>query len=128
MLKDFTANLMVNDVNKTIEFYKQLGFELIASVPEEGQFNWAMIGRDGINMMLQTRQSLVEELPLLAERPIKAGLTFYIRVENMEAFRASLPESVTILKDVFTTFYSTKEIIIEDCNGYILAFAENNHR
>jgi len=128
MLKDFTANLMVNNVNKTIDYYQKLGFQLISSVPEEGKFNWAMIQRDGINMMLQTRESLIEELPLLAERPIKAGLTFYIRVESMEEFRANLPKDVKILKDVFTTFYSAKEIIIEDCNGYILAFAENNNR
>ena len=40
-LKKLTPNLMVEDVNETVTFYQDvLGFALLASVPEEGQFNW----------------------------------------------------------------------------------------
>ena len=46
-LKKMTPNLMVEDVNNTIAFYKDiLSFELLATVPETGQFNWAMMRRD----------------------------------------------------------------------------------
>ena len=42
-LKKLTPNLMVEHVNDTVTFYKDvLGFTLLASVPEEGEFNWAM--------------------------------------------------------------------------------------
>ncbi|NIT70052.1 hypothetical protein GWO43_03935, partial [candidate division KSB1 bacterium] len=35
--RSLTPNVMVEDVNETVEYYKdKLGFELIMSVPEEG--------------------------------------------------------------------------------------------
>ena len=48
-LKKMTPNLMVEDVNSTLAFYKDvLNFELLATVPETGQFNWAMMRRDNV--------------------------------------------------------------------------------
>jgi catechol 2,3-dioxygenase-like lactoylglutathione lyase family enzyme len=39
-LKKLTPNLMVEDVNRTVAFYQEvLGFELLTSVPEEGQLD-----------------------------------------------------------------------------------------
>jgi hypothetical protein len=127
MLKDITANLMVKSVNKTIDFYKKLGFETISTVPEQGVFNWAMVKRDNVKLMFQSRKNLIEELPMLAERPIVGGLTFYILVEDVKEFKASLPSDIRIVKDLYTTLYGAKEIVIQDCNGYILYFAENKN-
>lgn len=31
-------NIFVKDINKTIDFYKQLGFKVITTVPEQGDF------------------------------------------------------------------------------------------
>ena len=125
MLKDITANLMVKSVNKTIDFYKKLGFETQATVPEKGVFNWAIVKRDNVKLMFQSRKNLIEELPILEERPIVGGLTFYILVENVKAFKSSLPDDIKIIKDLYITFYGATEIVIQDCNGYILYFAEN---
>ena len=127
MLKDITANLMVKSVNETLDFYQKLGFEVQATVPEKGNFNWAMVKRDNVKLMFQTRKNLIEELPMLESRPIVGGLTFYILVENVKAFKASLPSDIKIIKDLYVTFYGAKEIIIQDCNGYILYFAENKN-
>jgi len=127
MLKDITANLMVKNVNKTIDFYKKIGFETLATVPEKGDFNWAMVKRDNVKLMFQSRKNLIEELPMLEERPIIGGLTFYILVEDIKTFKASLPNDIRIVKDLYTTFYGAKEIVIQDCNDYILYFAENKN-
>ena len=78
--KDFlslTPNIMVEDVNKTIDFYKNiLGFQTLMTVPEAGKFNWALISRGDVMLMLQQQESLAEEYPLFAKKPIGGSLIF----------------------------------------------------
>jgi len=38
-----SPNIFVNDINETIDFYKQLGFNVVATVPEQGDIVWAMM-------------------------------------------------------------------------------------
>ena|SRR5947209_5097329 len=124
-LKKMTSNLMVEDVNKTIAFYKDvLSFELLATVPETGQFNWAMMRRDNVEIMFQARASITEEFPVLKDRVIGGSLTFYIEVEDIQALYTRLQDHVTIVQEMHTTFYGTREFAILDCNGFVLSFAE----
>ena len=123
--KKLTPNIMVEDVNRTIEFYKNfLGFELLVSVPEEGQFAWAMLKRDAVEMMFQSRTSLGEEIPALQQKEIGGSLTFYIEVEDVKELYERLNGNVTIVQDMHKTFYGALEFAIQDCNGFILAFSE----
>ncbi len=124
-LKKLTPNIMVEDVNNTIEFYqKLLGFEVLVTVPEEGQFAWAMLKRDTVEIMFQSRTSLGEEIPALQQREIGGSLTFYIEVEDVEELYEHLKGNVTIVQDMHKTFYGAQEFAIQDCNGFILAFSE----
>ncbi|MBC8492174.1 MAG: VOC family protein [Chloroflexi bacterium] len=125
MLKKMTPNLMVEDVNRTIEFYRDvLGFELLVTVPEEGQFDWAMMRRDDVEIMFQARSSLGGEVPALANVPIGGSLTFYTEVTGLMELYERLKGQVEIVQDLHTTFYGTQEFAFGDCNGYILGFSE----
>ena len=124
-LKKLTPNIMVEDVNRTIEFYKELlNFELLTTVPEEGQFAWAMMKRDEVEIMFQSRTSLEEEIPALQQKEIGGALTFYIQVEDLKELYTRLKENVTIIQDTHPTFYGAQEFAIQDCNGFILIFSE----
>ncbi|HET7641262.1 MAG TPA: VOC family protein [Ktedonobacteraceae bacterium] len=126
MLKKLTPNLMVEDVNRTVAFYQEvLGFELLTSVPEEGQLAWAMLKRGGVELMFQTRGSLTEELPSLGGKDIGGTFNLYIDVEDIQGLYAAIRDKVTVVANMHTTFYGANEIAIEDCNGYILTFAES---
>jgi lactoylglutathione lyase len=126
MLKKLTPNLMVEDVNRTVAFYQEvLGFELLTSVPEEGQLAWAMLKRGGVELMFQTRGSLTEELPGLGGKDIGGTLNLYIDVEDIQGLYTAIRDKVTVVTGMHTTFYGANEIAIEDCNGYILTFAES---
>lgn len=123
--KKLTPNIMVEDVNRTIDFYKNfLGFELLVSVPEEGQFAWAMLKRDEVEMMFQSRTSLGEEIPALQQKDIGGSLTFYIEVDDVKELYERLRGSVTIVQDMHQTFYGAQEFAIQDCNGFILSFSQ----
>ena len=125
MLNKMIANLMVEDVNRTIEFYADsLGFELLTSVPEEGKFDWAMMRRDGVEIMFQARSNLGEEIPALADAPIGGSLTFYTEVTGLKDLYDGLEGKVAIVHDLHTTFYGTQEFAFRDCNGYTFAYSE----
>lgn len=125
MLQKLTPNLMVEDVNRTVAFYKDvLGFETLMTVPEEGQFVWAMLQCGSVEIMFQARDSLTDEIPALAGAPIGASQTLYIHVEGIKDHYERLKSKVAIVSDMHVTFYGAQEFYFKDCNGYILGFSE----
>ncbi len=125
MLNKMISNLMVEDVNRTVEFYADcLGFELLTSVPDEGKFDWAMMRRDTVEIMFQAQSSLGEEIPTLADVPIGGSLTFYTEVTGLKDLYDGLKGKVAIVQDLHTTFYGTQEFAFRDCNEYIIAYSE----
>ncbi|NOQ33726.1 MAG: hypothetical protein GQ567_05990 [Methanosarcinales archaeon] len=135
-LTKLTPNLMVEDVNRTVEFYQEvLGFEFVMGVIEELQeiltayqqdrsLDYAMMKCGNVEVMFQAKRSLAEALPLLRGREIGGTLTLYMELDSVSELHARIKDKVTIVKDLHTTFYGMQEFYIEDCNGYILTFAE----
>ena len=89
--ESLSPNLIAADVNKTVDYYTEtLGFNLLASVPETGVFNWAMMMRDSITMMFQSLPSLTEDLPDLKISLNGSAGTFYIKVKGLDGLYESL--------------------------------------
>lgn len=124
-LNKLAPNLMVEDTDRTIAFYKDiLGFELILAVPDDGPTDWAVMKCGNVEMMFQSKKSLAEEIPQLKDREIGGALYFYIEVDDIKSFYENLRDEVVIIRDLHTTTYGMQEFIIQDCNGYLLAFAQ----
>lgn len=120
-----TPNLLVNDVNKTIEFYKNvLGFELVVTAPESGQFDWAMMKCGGVELMFQSKASAVKDLPEFGNQPIGGSLLLYIDVADVVSLCDKVKAKAKIKKDLHETFYGTKEFAMYDEDGYLLVFAQ----
>ena len=120
-----TPNIFVYNMNETIAFYKKLGFEVIMTVPEEGNYVWAMMSCGQVNFMFQTFDSLQNELPEI-KRETGGPLLFYIKTKGIRTFFEKLQqERVTILKGLEKTFYGATEFSIADNNGFVLTFAED---
>jgi uncharacterized glyoxalase superfamily protein PhnB len=126
MLKTLTPNLMVEDVRTTVDWYASiLGFSSDAEVPGEGEaVQFAIVHRDSVRLMFQSRKSLTSDLPLLQGKPIGAAQTFYIEVDGVAELRRQVEGKVEVIKDLHDTFYGTREFYFTDCNGYILSFSQ----
>ena len=125
MLKKLTPNLMVENVAKTLAFYRErLGFAVVTTLPDHEPFDFAIVQRDGVELMFQSRLSLSENVPALTGSPIGASQTFYIEVTGIRDLYESLREKVELVVDFHTTFYGTQEFYFRDINGYILSFSE----
>jgi uncharacterized glyoxalase superfamily protein PhnB len=124
-LKKLTPNLMVEDVQQTLAFYHDvLGFNVLMTLPDQPPFDFAIVQRDEVEFMFQSRTSLSENVPVLTGHPIGASQTFYIEVEGLKKLYEALREQVDIVVDLHTTFYGTQEFYFRDRNGYILSFTE----
>ncbi len=124
-LQTLTPNVLVKSVNETVSWYKEnLGFQLIMSVPEEGEMDWAMMQKDEVALMFQTRKSLAEDFSLFADVPIGASMSFFTKMEGLDELHKMIVDRSAIVKPPYETFYGMREIMVKDCNGYYLTFAE----
>lgn len=122
-MKSISPNIFVKDINETIDFYKQLGFTLATTVPEEGDLVFAMMTCGNVVFMFQTFESLGNELPLVS-RENGGSLLLYIQTNEIRNFFDKIKDKVKVIKGLEKTFYGATEFSIEDNNGYLLTFAE----
>ena len=124
MMETITPNIFVKDIRATISFYRKLGFEVIASVPDPDNPDWVMMTCGNVNFMFQTYENLGDDLHMISRQ--KGGsLLLYIQIKNIRNFYLKVREDVKIVKEPETTFYGATEFSVEDINGYILTFAED---
>ncbi len=123
-MKSVSPNIFVNNINETINFYKQLGFIITTTVPEEGEFIFAMMTCGNIVFMFQTFASLGDELPMVS-RQNGGSLLLYIQIDEIRKFFTQIKDKVKVIKGLEKTFYGATEFSIEDNNGYLLTFAED---
>jgi predicted enzyme related to lactoylglutathione lyase len=123
--KDLMPNLMVKDVGKTVDFYTNvLGFTVLATVPEKDPFVFAMVNANNILISFQEEKSIKEEYPQLEEFPQGGCFTLYIHVTDVNGLYEKVKGKAKIAKEMHKTPQGSTDFAIEDCNGYILTFAQ----
>ena len=123
-MESLAPNIFVNDINATIAFYQQLGFKIIMTVPEKGDYDWAMMTNGGVTFMFQTYVNLGDALPQI-NRSNGGSLLFYIKLKGLAAFYERIKNNTKVIAELNTTFYGATEFSIVDNNGYVLTFAED---
>jgi uncharacterized glyoxalase superfamily protein PhnB len=128
MLHTITANLMVESVDDSLNFYKTvLGFTEVASVPNsKGKLQFAIAAKDGQQLMFQERENLCKEYPILSTEKVKPSISLFIMVDDFEYFQKEIQSKIKLLAEEHTTFYGTKEFAIADNNGYVITVAEKS--
>ena len=119
--------LGVQNVRQTAEYYRDvLGFDLD---PEDGVFQpspdepggvYAIVKRDGVWIHFQIRRG---EIPQ-RERP-SLERDVYLYVDNLDELYVDLQRrGAQITQPPRQAPYGLREIVIEDLNGYRIAFGE----
>ncbi|MDE6141582.1 MAG: VOC family protein [Bacilli bacterium] len=126
MYKTITANIMVKNVQDTIEFYEsKLGFQRTLTVPDSSEkLDFAILQKDDISIMFQEQQNLLEEYPTLANKDITPTFTLFITVDNVKVIYEEIKDKVRIAVDLHQTFYGHEEFAVFDNNGNILTIAQ----
>jgi catechol 2,3-dioxygenase-like lactoylglutathione lyase family enzyme len=124
-MESLTPNIFVKDIDVSVAFYQALGFSTVMTVPEQPPFVWAMLHCGKIDFMLQTVGSLGNELPELDRSQRGGALLFYIKTSGIRSFFESLEGKVPVIKGLEKTFYGSTEFTIQDPDGFLLTFAED---
>lgn len=124
-IKRLTPNLMVSNVNQTIQFYKKaFGFEPSVTVPDTGNYNFAILSFGRVEVMIQSRESFVEDFGLYKDAPVGGTISLYFEVNDIVSLYDRASVNADIVKELHQTFFGTKEFSVKDNNGYILTFSE----
>jgi uncharacterized glyoxalase superfamily protein PhnB len=125
-MDSLSPNLFVVDILATIDFYRQLGFNITMSVPGESESVpvWAMMTNGKVTFMFQTFESLADSLPAVS-REGGGSLLFYIRINKIRDYFENIRDKVTIVHGLQKTFYGATEFSIVDNNDFVLTFAED---
>ena len=130
-MTDFTglvALLQVYDMPTAVAFYHDvLGFELLEHSPEieaaEGRyFHWCRLGRDGIELMLNTAHD-ADERPPERDRARDAAhgdICLYIGCPDLDAAFAALTAAGLHLAGPSTAPYGMRQLSLRDPDGYAI--------
>jgi uncharacterized glyoxalase superfamily protein PhnB len=82
-----------------------------------------ILEKDGLEVMLQTRESVEADLPAIKSYVRGNAITQFMEVDSLDDVLKKL-EGYDLLTPVRTTFYGMREAVLADPNGYVLVFAE----
>ena len=138
MFNTLTPNLMVKNIHTSVAFYTDvLGFKLRMAVPEDKSefpdslkegvsYIYAQLFYNDVEIWLQTKESLSEDLPIFQSMSPGAAISFYGKVEDADIVYKAIKDKVSIIKDIKTSWYGMREFYISDPDGYILGFASQD--
>ncbi len=123
-VKKITAILLVEEVEPCVKFWTQrLGFEKTAEVPDGDKLAFAMLQKDGTEIMYQTYASVEKDNPHPDMLARKGPSFLFIEVDDLAATMAATAGAQVVMTER-TTFYGSKEFGIKDPAGHFLTFAQ----
>jgi len=122
-MKKLTPVLCVDEIEPSLLFWVDaLGFAKTVDVPEGDHLAFAILQKDGIEVMLQTLDSVRNDIPELADHPA-AGSAMFVEVEDLEAVTRAVAD-FELLVPRRKTFYGSEEIIVREPGGNVVTFAQ----
>jgi uncharacterized glyoxalase superfamily protein PhnB len=122
--KQLTPVLIVDEVEPGIRFWAdRLGFTVENEVPgPDGALVFASVSRDGIEIMYQTRASVIADQPESAADLNGHSVALFITVDDFDAVERAM-EGAPIVKPRHETFYGSTELYVREPGGNTVGFA-----
>jgi hypothetical protein len=121
-MKKVTPVLYVEEIEPVLSFWiDRLGFARVVELPEGDRLGFVILQKDGVEIMYQTRQSVQNDIPELANLPMK-GSYLFIEVEDLDAIEKAL-EGVRLVVPRRQTSYGADELIVREPTGNVVTFA-----
>jgi uncharacterized glyoxalase superfamily protein PhnB len=124
MLKQLTPVLVVNQVEPCLGFWTGgLGFTKVHEVPgPAGTVVFASVERDGVEIMYQTRASVLADHPSLGNTLDGHSIVLFITVDDLDAAEKAVA-GAPVVKARHKTFYGSEEFYVMEPGGNMVGFA-----
>jgi len=124
-LTHLTPVLVVERVEPCLDFWvERFGFTRQNEVPgDDGSLIFASVEKGGVEVMYQTRASVVAESPGTAGELAGHSIVLFITVDDFDAVEQALA-GVPVVKPRHKTFYGSTEIYVREPGGNTVGFAQ----
>lgn len=128
MAREFRMNklspvLFVEAIEPCLGFWvDRLGFAKTFDMPEGARLGFAILVKDGVEIMYQSRASVRADNPAMADMPSCTAL--YVEVQNLAEIIQRL-EGIPVVTPRRTTPYGADEIFVREPGGNVIGFAEH---
>ena len=124
MLKHLTPVLVVEAVEPCLGFWTgALGFTKVHDIPgPDGRTLFASVERDGVEIMYQTRASVLED-GVSAKELEGHSIVLFITVDSLDEIETAVA-GAPVVKPRHDTFYGSTEIYVREPGGNTVGFAQ----
>jgi uncharacterized glyoxalase superfamily protein PhnB len=122
-MKKLTPILTVDAIEPCLPFWTdRLDFEVTATVPHEGAMGFAMLRKGPVEIMYQSRASVADDVPAIADLVAGQTTTLFVEVEALDPVVEAL-DGAQVLVPRRQTFYGMDEIFVRADCGTVVGFA-----
>jgi len=115
--------LFVDSVEATRDFFVRAGFNVAVEIPDGKATGFAILERDGVQVMAESRDNSNEAAAIRARsREAKASHVF-VEVDDLDAVIAALGRA-EIVVERHKTFYNSDELTYQEPGGHLVTFAQ----
>jgi uncharacterized glyoxalase superfamily protein PhnB len=126
-LKSLTPVLIVDAVEPCVQFWiEKLGFSKPSEVPgDDGKLVFAILQKDGVEIMYQSKASVVADSPDQAGDLSGHTTALFITVPSIDDLEAAerAVRGAPVVKERHKTFYGSTEFYIREPGGNVVGFA-----
>lgn len=126
-MKSVTPVLIVDAVEPCVAFWtEKLGFTTDSEVPgDDGTLVFAILKKDGIELMYQTKASVVADSPEQAGDLVGHSTVLFFTVPSIDDLDATERALVgaPVVKARHKTFYGATEFYVREPGGNVVGFA-----
>ena len=123
-VKKITSILFAEDLEPSIRFWtERMGFQKTVEVPEGNKIGFAIVEKNGLELMYQSFASAEKDNAATGAAVRKGPSFLYIEVGDLDA-ALQATKGAEIVMPVRTTFYHAREFGIKDPAGHFLIFAQ----
>ena len=124
--RKLTPVLIVDAIEPCLPFWvDRLGFAAVATVPHGDAIGFAILVKDGVEVMYQTRASVEEDNAASAPAAGAAAdaTALFIEVEDIDAVAAAV-QGMELVVPRRRTFYGMDELGVREPGGRVVMFAQ----
>ncbi len=124
-LKRLTPVMVVEAVEPCVRFWtERFGFKAENEVPgPDGKLVFASAQKEGVQVMYQTRSSVIADQPGLAKELGGRSIVLFIAVEDLDAVERAV-KGAPVVKARHKTFYGSEELYVREPGGHAVGFAQ----
>lgn len=123
-MKKLTPILYVDAIEPCLPFWtERLGFTKTVEVPHDGKIGFAILTRDGLELMYQTWASAAADIAGAAKRTKGRSAGLYIEVENLDEVEKAL-KGAEVVHPRRKAFYGATEIFVREPGGHVVGFSQ----